>query len=73
MRSAIHRWIYRADTPNLPRQKKDPVHIAEEELRSLLKWAIQTRHDNAADALRRVLAVLAPARKRPRRFSHSTK
>jgi hypothetical protein len=43
----------------MSRQQKDPVHIAKEELRSLLKWGVQTRHDNIADALRRVLGVLS--------------
>ncbi|MCU1259326.1 MAG: hypothetical protein JWO80_2211 [Bryobacterales bacterium] len=45
---------------DMPRQKKDPEHMtAEEELRSLLKWAEQTNHENVATALRRVLAKLS--------------
>lgn len=42
-----------------PRHKKDPERMtAEEELRSLLKWAEQQRFENVAAALRRILTKL---------------
>jgi hypothetical protein len=40
----------------MPRYKDPETMTAEEELRSLLKWAEQTQHENVAAALRRVLA-----------------
>jgi hypothetical protein len=63
--------------PAMPRRRTDPENMtAEEELRSLLKWAEQLQLENVARALCRILAKMGTrpkAQKRPRRASLSTK
>lgn len=50
----------------MPRYNKDPTTMtAQEELRSLLKWAEQQRFENVAAALRRVLAKFPKAQLNP--------
>jgi len=61
----------------MPHYKDLETMTAEEELRSLLKWAEQTQHENVAAALRRCAGQAetdaANRLKRPRQCSHSTK